>query len=249
MSINNRPLIKACLNGATTRHQHPAVPYSPQELALDAKACIAAGAQAVHVHARQADGTETLEPLYCDLTVQALRSSCPLVPIGMTTSLSAGPDPDKRLFDIGRWGQLPDFVSVNFSEPGLPALIRLLRERQIGIEAGIATLQDCRTFLEGDWRKHCFRVLVEVEEPEPDQALVLASSISALLRAEGVTLPQVHHGSGAATWTVIRQAIVQGEGIRIGLEDTTVSPDGALCGGNADLVKTALAMADMQLYP
>jgi uncharacterized protein (DUF849 family) len=31
-------LIKACLNGGTTREQHPALPRTPAELAADAQA-------------------------------------------------------------------------------------------------------------------------------------------------------------------------------------------------------------------
>jgi uncharacterized protein (DUF849 family) len=54
-------LIKACLNGGTTRQQHPAVPLTPDELAVDARDAVRAGAGAIHVHPRDASGDETLE--------------------------------------------------------------------------------------------------------------------------------------------------------------------------------------------
>ena len=35
-------LLKACLNGGTTRDEHPSVPQTPAELAADASAAVAA---------------------------------------------------------------------------------------------------------------------------------------------------------------------------------------------------------------
>jgi uncharacterized protein (DUF849 family) len=55
----------------------------------------------------------------------------------------------------------------------------------------------------------------------------------------GITARQVRHGYGLATWDVLRAAIADGQDIRIGLEDTTVLPDGSTAAGNADLVAAA----------
>ena len=53
-------LIQACLNGGTTRAEHPAVPLTPAELAAEARAAAAAGAQAFHLHPRDPSGAQTL---------------------------------------------------------------------------------------------------------------------------------------------------------------------------------------------
>ncbi len=42
--------VQACLNGGTSRAEHPAVPQLPAELAADAAAVAAAGATSLHVH-------------------------------------------------------------------------------------------------------------------------------------------------------------------------------------------------------
>src|SRR4029077_11938726 len=55
-------------------------------------------------------------------------------------------------------------------------------------------------------------------------------------------LEQVHRGDGIASWAVNRRAIPRGQGIRTGLEDTPVLPDGRLADGNGDLVAAAAAM-------
>ncbi len=54
-------LLKACLNGARHADEHPALPVSVEALAADAVACVRAGAGAIHMHPRDAEGRESLE--------------------------------------------------------------------------------------------------------------------------------------------------------------------------------------------
>jgi uncharacterized protein (DUF849 family) len=51
---------KACLNGSCERGSHPTLPITPEELARDAAAAVAAEAQALHVHPRDATGRPSL---------------------------------------------------------------------------------------------------------------------------------------------------------------------------------------------
>jgi uncharacterized protein (DUF849 family) len=55
----------------------------------------------------------------------------------------------------------------------------------------------------------------------------------------GITLEQVHHGYGIACWAVNRRGVGRGHGIRTGLEDITLLPDGKQARDNADLVAAA----------
>ena len=63
-----------------------------------------------------------------------------------------------------------------------------------------------------------------------------------LLVDAGIALEQVHHGDGIANWAVNARALARGHGIRTGLEDTTVLPDGQPAPDNAALVRAAAAM-------
>ena len=122
-------LIKACLNGGTTRAQHHAVPQTPAELAADAAAAVRAGAGAVHLHPRDAVGAETLDPSAVLAAVDAVRAAAPGTPIGVTTGLwAAGGQHDRRMALVSQWtGTVqPDFASVNWSEPGADELAELL---------------------------------------------------------------------------------------------------------------------------
>jgi uncharacterized protein (DUF849 family) len=235
-------LIKACLNGSTTRAQHPAVPMTPEEIARDAARSVAAGAGAIHVHARLPDGSQTLEPSHCDAVVTAIRRACPGIPVGLSTTADAEPDPERRLRQVAGWRVLPDFVSVNFREDGVPELCAALIERGVGIEAGLWTLDDAHRFLAGGLWPQCLRVLVEATEQDPPQAVATASAIDDLLAASGVPLPRLHHGEGMATWSVIRAALRQGRDIRIGLEDTTLAVDGFPARDNPELVAEAVRL-------
>jgi uncharacterized protein (DUF849 family) len=49
----------------------------------------------------------------------------------------------------------------------------------------------------------------------------------------------VHHGDLVASWAVSERAARNGHGIRTGLEDTTVMPDGTFARDNAELVREA----------
>lgn len=242
--MEERILIKACLNGSTTRAQHPAVPISPDEIARAAAGAVAAGAGALHVHALRPDGAQTLEPATCDAVVAAIRTACPGVPVGLSTIADAEPDVARRIAQVSGWRVKPDFVSVNIREEGIHDLCRTLIRDGVGIEAGLWSIDDADRFLASRLPPRCLRVLIEPTSEESTEAVAVAHAISARLEDAGVTLRQVHHGNGLATWAVLRSAIAQGHDIRIGLEDTTVGPDGARVRDNAELVAVAVRLRD-----
>jgi beta-keto acid cleavage enzyme len=88
----------------------------------------------------------------------------------------------------------------------------------------------------------CVRALVEPLDAEPERAVAHAVAIEAILVDAGIRLEQVHHGDGLASWAVVDRALSRGHGIRTGLEDTTVLPDGRPAPDNATLVRAAAAM-------
>lgn len=237
-----RLLIKACLNGLTMRAQHPAVPISPEEIARAAAGAVAAGAGALHVHARRPDGTQTLDPAVCDAVVAAIRRACPGTPVGLSTIADAEPDPARRAALVAGWAIRPDFASVNIREDGVPDLCRALLRAGIAIEAGVWSVDDADRFLAGRLSPLCLRVLIEPTSEDVAEAVAVADAVSARLRDGGVTLPQLHHGNGPATWAVLETAIAQGHDIRIGLEDTTSGPDGEPVRDNAELVALAVRL-------
>ena len=141
-------MLQAALNGARTDDEHPAIPRTPHELAEAAAGAVREGAQALHLHAYDEDGRETLEPGPCAAAIRAVRAACPGIPISLSTSADIEPDPDRRLHLVGTWTELPEVVSANQGEDGIAELCDLLQTSGVGIEAGLLTTADTRTFVE-----------------------------------------------------------------------------------------------------
>lgn len=236
------PLLKACLNGSRTDAEHPAIPRTPAELAAEGRAAADAGAQALHLHPYDSEGAETLAAEPCAAALHAVRDACPGIPISLSTSADIEHDPHRRLELVAGWTDLPDLVTANQGEPGILELCEHLIGRGVGIEAGLLTLDDARAFVAAGIADRCVRAMVEPLDADPAAAVAHAAAIEQALSDAGITLEQVHHGDDVATWHVMERAVSRGHGIRVGLEDTTVLPDGRRPAGNAELVRAAAAM-------
>jgi uncharacterized protein (DUF849 family) len=238
-------LIQAALNGGTTREQHPGVPLTPAELAAEAQAAMRAGAGAFHVHPRDAAGEQTLEPEHVLAAVAAVRAATGL-PVGVTTGIwTVRGDVRRRLDLVAGWtgDHRPDYASINMNEPGIEELAGLLASLGIGIEPGVWTAGDARVLAASGFRDRIRWVLMEPEETEPAAAVATAAAAAAELAGSGITARQLRHGYDLATWDVLRASLAAGQDIRVGLEDTTVLPDGSTAPGNAALVAAAARLA------
>lgn len=238
-------MLQACLNGARTLEEHPAVPRTPGELAREGRAAVEAGAQVLHLHPYDDSGRQTFEAEACAAALLAVRAACPGIPISLSTLEDIEPHP-QRLESIARWTELPDLVTANQGEVGIVELCELLNERGIGIEAGLLHINEALRFVISERPSHLVfaRVLIEPLDADPVAAVSHAAAMEQVLDDGRVSLEQVHHGDGVATWHVMARAISRGHGIRAGLEDTTKLPDGGSAPDNASLVKVARGMVE-----
>jgi len=224
----------ACLNGGRTRNGHAAVPLTPAELAVDAVAVRRAGAFAVHVHARDARGRETMAAAACDAAVEAIRAASPGLSVGLTTSADVDPDPFARAAAVRAWRTAPDFVSVNLSELGWAGIVRAALHAGIAVEAGLSTPDEAEELARSPFAHQVVRALVEVEGGA-EEARAIAERIPDEVR-------QLWHGYGERTWEVLAAGIAAGHQVRVGLEDVLVLPDGRTAQNNAELVAAAVAL-------
>src|ERR1700693_3741492 len=104
-------LIQACLNGARRRDEHPALPCTPEQIAVDALAAVRSGAAAVHVHPRRDDASESLWAEEPRAVCGAVRDVSPTLPLGVTTAAWIEPEVSRRFDAIAAWTALPDFAS------------------------------------------------------------------------------------------------------------------------------------------
>jgi uncharacterized protein (DUF849 family) len=231
-------VLQACLNGRRPRDDHPAVPLTPEELAADARRAVAAGAAELHVHPRAPGGRDTTEPDAAGATVRAIRATCPRAPLGLTTGLwTTDGDAERRHAQVSAWEDLPDYVSVNLAEPGSAELCALMERRGVGVEAGVWNLADAELLLERGLAP--LRVLVETSDGGAEDPVAAAAEIDEVLVGAGFVAPQLHHGAGADAWEMLDAALARGHDVRIGLEDTTLMPDGSVARDNAQVVAEA----------
>lgn len=231
--------LQAALNGDRV---HPAAPRTPAAIAEAAAAAVQAGARSVHVHAFDREGRETLDGAACGDVLRSIRQACPGIPVSLTTSAAIVPDPAERFRIVSAWEELPDLVTANQGEAGIAELCAMLLSRGVKIEAGLLTPGDARVFVASGLASRCLRVLIEPLETNAEEALRNAATMEGILLSAGIALPQVHHGYETSCWAVNIRALTRGHGIRTGLEDVTVLPDGSRARDNAALVAAAAAL-------
>ncbi|CAM4369914.1 3-keto-5-aminohexanoate cleavage protein [Deinococcus marmoris] len=235
-------MLKAALNGNRTPDEHPRIPVTPQQLAGAAHEAVEAGADALHLHPRNAAGAESLDAEDAAQALNAVRAACPGVPVGISSGWWILPDSEKRLAAVRAWTVLPDFVSVNWHEEQSPELAELLLERGIGVEAGLWTADAVRGFLDWPRRDEVLRLLLEMpDKPIRDYKAELGKMF-ALLDASDLDKPTVLHGLGESAWPLLREAARRGLSARIGLEDTLLLPGDFAAANNAELVRVAREM-------
>lgn len=231
--------LQAALNGARSRAEHAAIPLTPAELAAEAADAVAAGAHALHVHVRDTAGQESLAVADVAGVLQAVRRRCPAVPLGLSTGAWIIPDPEERRRVIAGWTHLPDYVSVNFDEPGAVALAHDLLARGVQIEAGLNGPGAAACFLEAGLAARALRVLLEPAEELLEEALHTLAATEQVLGAAVVSCPRLLHGVDATAWPLLHEAKRRRYQARIGFEDVLALPDGTPAMGNAALVRAA----------
>jgi hypothetical protein len=75
--------------------------------------------------------------------------------------------------------------------------------------------------------------------PEPEIALRDAAAMEAILTDADITIPQAHHGYDGSCWAVNERALMRGHGMRTGLEDAILLPDGRPANSNGEMAEAA----------
>ncbi|QKC96007.1 3-keto-5-aminohexanoate cleavage protein [Mesorhizobium sp. NZP2298] len=233
-------IVQACINGARPRDFHPKLPLDVQAMASDAAACVAAGAGELHIHPRGAEGRESLAAV--DATVLAVRRACPGTLVGVSTGAWIENDVGLTRAAIAGWRELPDYASVNLSEADAPAVMELLRQRGVGIEAGLATTEDAERFVALADRNRVLRVLIEIDIQDLAAALDEARGIGAVLERAEMRRPILLHGVDATVWPFVELARQKRWSTRVGLEDGKTLADGTVAKDNAEIVAAAVAI-------
>ncbi|MBT0768034.1 3-keto-5-aminohexanoate cleavage protein [Kineosporia sp. J2-2] len=234
-------LIKAAVNGGRGYAENPAVPITPSEIARAAFEAVRAGADVVHAHARTADGGQTIHPDHVAAMVRAVKAVDPTIVLGTTTGLWTCSGHAERMKLLADWpaDARPDFASVAFCEEGAAEAAELVLAQGMILESAVWDPKDVPALLDSPTLHQNVRILIEPEVEDADEAVAMARSIAAQVRAAGVTAPILYHGYEVTAWPLVRAAFEDGCETRVGYEDMLLLEDGTPAPDNAAMVRLA----------
>lgn len=249
------PLIITCaLSGAeVTKAQNPAIPYTVDEMAREARAAVDAGASILHIHARHDDGTPTQEAGRYKQILDAIRAACPEAILQVSTGGATGMSREERMAPLTLNPEMAtlDCGTLNFG----------------GDEIFINTENDIIAFATAIQDRGIHKELECFEKGHIDMALRLHKKgyITAPLHfsfvlgvnggmtgeerdfrflrgsiPDGATYSVA--GIGRFEFSLAEYAILDGGHVRVGFEDNLYLEKGVLAQSNADLVRKAADM-------
>jgi 3-keto-5-aminohexanoate cleavage enzyme len=257
-------IISAALTGVlANRQQCPAIPYTPDEIAEEARRAWEAGAAIVHIHAREDEGSPSFRPERYQEITEAVKARCPVI-INLSTG-AVGLTKEERVAHIPVCK--PDMAALNMGSMNY-AIYSERRKRflydfvfqnpfhEIAHFLEVMNANGTRPELECFDRGHIANV-----EPLLDQGVLKAplqfSFIMGVLGGIPARVPDlvsqaaaVPHGStwqvvgiGQDQWTMVAAALAMGGHVRVGLEDNFYLAPGTMASSNGELVAKAARMA------
>jgi 3-keto-5-aminohexanoate cleavage enzyme len=261
-------VITCAISGAiANREQCPAIPYTPEEYAAEARRIVDEGGVHIHIHARTPDGTPSYEIEDFTAIADAIRAEVGDSAIINFSTGTIGVSVEKRVayLEAGRpevaalnmgsmnyakySGKRKEFVfSFVFANP-FEEIIELLKAmRRLGIKP----------------EHECFDLgHVASLEPLADMGLLEAPlhadfvmgvvggvpATARNLAAMADNMPAGRHhwgviGIGRSQWTMVAAALTLGGSVRVGLEDNFYLPDGTMARSNGDLVARARRLTE-----
>ncbi len=251
------------------RDQCPAIPYTPEEYAAEARRAVDEGASQIHIHARTPDGTPSYEVEDFAAITAAIRSEVPDVIINYSTG-ALGVSMEQRIKYLRECK--PDVAALNMSsmnyakysrrrkdfvfkavfENSFDTIIEFITAmNEIGIQpehecfdaghvANLDPLIDMG-LLEGPLQISLVMGVTGGIRPTPRNVQVMADQIPG--GPEGPNNWQCI-GISRDQWKLLAAAIVLGGNVRAGVEDNLYLPDGSMCKSNGDLIGKARQMVE-----
>ncbi len=239
----------------TVRAHNPAVPYTPAEIAAEARRAFDAGARMVHVHARWDDGTPTQDAGRYRETVAAIRVAAPELIVQVSTGGAVGMSPAERL---GSLEAAPDMASltcgsVNFGkgvfENPAPLMLEFARAQ---LAAGVRP--ELEIFDLGHLDNAAWLIAkAPLDGPQHyDLVLGVPGGAAGTPRNVVALADRLPPGStwsatgiGRSHLAVVTTAIACGGHVRLGFEDQVELAPGRLARSNAELVERVVRLAEL----
>jgi uncharacterized protein (DUF849 family) len=263
MSVDDPAVITCAISGAiANRDQCPAIPYTPQEYAAEARRIVDEGGVHIHIHARTPDGAPSYEVQDFAAIQDAIREEVGDAAIINFSTGTVGVTIEKRVayLDACR----PEVAALNM---GSLNYAKYSKPRKDFVFQFVFTnpFDEIIELLEAMRRLHikpeheCFDVghvaslapLVDMgllDAPlHADFVMGVVGGVPATtlnLSAMAANMPEGGHhwgviGIGRDQWRMVAAALTLGGSVRVGLEDNFYLPDGEMARSNGDLIARA----------
>ncbi|MCE9573703.1 MAG: 3-keto-5-aminohexanoate cleavage protein [Deltaproteobacteria bacterium] len=264
MSNADKVILSCALTGAVTTKKHcPAIPYTPVEIAEEARRAYEAGAAIVHIHARNDDGSPTWSRDTFAAIQREVKARCPVL-INWSTG-GAGPmtsrvdhlslRPAIAALNMGsmnyaKWSESKKTFAFQFvfanSFDDILGFAKAMKEHNAKPE------MEC--FDTGHVNSHgVLASLGLIEKPYHFSFIMgVLGGIPATARHLAFQADQVPAGSrwkvigiSRDQWPLAMAALSLGGDVRVGLEDNFYLPNGEMASSNGDLVAEAAKMVGL----
>ena len=267
MSLEDPVVITCSISGSlANREQCPAIPYTPEDYAAEARRIVDEGGVHIHIHARRPDGTPSYEIEDFQAISDAIRGEVGDDAIINFSTGAMGVSMEKRIAYLR--AVPPEVAALNMGSMNYAKYSR--RRKEFVFAAVFANpFDEILALLEvmnelGIKPEHeCFDI-GHVGSLEP---LIDMGALSEPLHVDcvkGVTggipptarnlaamvdnIPAGAHwgvvGVSRVQWTLVAAALALGGSIRVGLEDNLYLPDGTMARSNGELVARARRMTE-----
>jgi 3-keto-5-aminohexanoate cleavage enzyme len=271
MSRFEDPVVISCsISGViANRDQCPAIPYTPQEYAAEARRAVEEGAAQIHIHARKSDGSPSYEIEDFKAITEAILAEVGDVIVNYSTGAIGIPiskrieylralRPDVAALNMSSMNyakyskRRKDFVFKAVFENSFDTIIEFLTEMR---ELGIKPEHEC--FDAG----HVANLdpLIDMGLLEPPLQISLVMGVNGGIRptARNVAFMSEQIPGGAEgqnqwqaigisrdQWKLLGAALVLGGNVRAGVEDNLYLPNGEMASSNGELIAKARQMAE-----
>jgi 3-keto-5-aminohexanoate cleavage enzyme len=268
MSLADPAVITCSISGSiANRDQCPAIPYTPEEYASEARRIVDEGGVHIHIHARKPDGSPSYEVEDFRAIRDAIGSEVGDAAIINFSTGTVGVPVQKRIDYLEACRPAVaalNMGSLNYAKYSRSRKDFVFKFVFVNPFDEIIELLEAMRRLEIKPEHECFDLghvgslapLVDMgllEAPlHADFVMGVVGGVPATARnlaamAENLP-PGTHHwgviGIGRGQWTMVAAALTLGGSIRVGLEDNFYLPDGTMARSNGDLIARARRLTE-----
>ncbi len=267
MSLEDPVIICCAISGAiANRDQCPAIPYTPEEYAAEARRIVDEGGTHIHIHARTPDGTPSYEIADFAAIKDAIRAEVGTDAIINFSTGTIGVSVEKRVayleavrpevaaLNMGSMNyakyskRRKEFVFKAVFENSLDEIIEILEHLN---RLGIKPEHECFDTGHVSTLEPLIDMGVLQGRPHVDFVMGVVGGVAPTARnlaAMADNVPGGAHwgviGISRQQWMLVAAALTLGGSVRVGLEDNLYLPDGEMATSNGELIAKARQMTE-----